>query len=256
MAIIRFLDVGYGDTTIIESQNDFFLFDCFNIEDYVKFLPNDKSIKAVFITHQHYDHFLGLQYLKDNNYSIGYLISSPYKRRNDDNSVKPEEWQKFRELESHFKSEGTKIYHPYRKNNLNKPWWTPSGLSIQIIGPIVAIADKDTRELHDACLVITVEVANRKICFAGDASDESLNWIAQNSSDFCGDTLHASHHGSIKGADEEFLKSADMSISIISTKENVYENVPHSDALNRYNTYSRIQVLRTDEEGTIVWNLN
>jgi beta-lactamase superfamily II metal-dependent hydrolase len=256
MAIVRYLDVECGDTTIIESNGGIFLIDCYNIDKHVKYLPTNKIITAVFITHQHYDHFLGLDYLKQNEYQINFLIASPYTRRRDDKSVQYEEWNKYLELESYFEKKGTKIYKPYRQENLDKPWWTPNGLSIWIIGPSKEIADKDTRELHDASLVLTIKINNTKICFAGDASDENLNWVANNTNHYCDDILHASHHGSLNGADEKFIKNANIGTTIISTKVNVYPNIPHPDALKRYNSNSRIEVLRTDVSGTITKIIN
>lgn len=254
MAKINFLEVGCADCTIIESSNNTILVDCpSEIQNHVSYLPSSKYIHAVFITHQHYDHFLGLEYLKDNGYSLGYLIYSPYSRRRSDNSVEYDEWQKFLALKKHFEDNDTKIYTPYRQDSFDKPWWETCGLNIWMIGPNEEIATKDTRELHDASLVFLIKGA-RRCCFTGDASDESLNWIAENTNNFCDDILHASHHGSINGADLDFIKKADISNTIISTKSGVHSNVPHSTAISRYNTHTRLEVKRTDVSGTITWD--
>ncbi len=253
MAKIHFLDVGCADTTIIESNGGTILIDCYNLVNYSNLLPSSKVINAVFITHQHYDHFLGLEYLKDNNYSINYLICSPYERRYSDNSVEYDEWNSFNNLVAHFQSKGTKVYKPYRQESFDKPWWTVSGINVWMIGPEKSIATKDTRELHDASLVFTL-IGSRRCCFTGDASDTNLNWIANNTQNFCDDILHASHHGSINGADLDFIKKANIGNTIISTKSGVYTNVPDSTAVQRYNTYTRLEVLRTDLKGSIHWD--
>jgi len=254
MGKIKFLDVGCGDTTIIQTTHDTFLIDCYEIENYSYLLPSNKKIKALFITHQHYDHFLGMEYLKDNNFTIDYLIYSPYARRNNDNSVEYDEWQKFKTLASHFENNGSKKYQPYRQNDFKQPWWETSGLQIWIIGPEKSIANEDTRELHDASLVFTIKnkVTDRRCCFAGDASDKSLNWIAKNTNNYCNDILHASHHGSINGADLDFIKGANINRTIISTKSGVHDNVPHQTALSRYKNHSKNGYQRTDIAGTII----
>jgi beta-lactamase superfamily II metal-dependent hydrolase len=256
MPKIHFLDVGCADTTIIKAHEDTILIDCYNIEKYSQYLPKNKSINAVFITHQHYDHFTGLEFLKTNNYSIQYLIYSPYQRRHNDNSVEYEEWNQFNNLVSYFSNKGSKIYKPFRQDSFEKPWWNNAGFKFWIIGPEKSIATKETRELHDASLVLTVQSAltNRQCCFTGDASDESLNWIAQNTSNYCNDILHASHHGSINGADLEFIKKSNIKETIISTESGVHENVPHPTAIKRYKDNSSKNIYRTDIEGTIIWD--
>lgn len=254
MSKIHFLKVGCADTTILKAQEDTILIDCYNIDNYSFLLPKNKIINAVFITHQHFDHFLGLEYLKENNYSIHHLIFSPYQRRHNDNSVEYDEWNQFNNLANYFSSKGTRIHKPFRQESFEKPWWVNAGFSFWIIGPVKSIATKESRELHDASLVITVKssLTRRQCCFTGDASDESLNWIAKNTSNYCNDILHASHHGSINGADLDFIKKSNIKETIISTKAGVYDNIPHTTALNRYKENSAKGVFRTDTEGTII----
>ena len=102
------LDVGWGDASVIQTDKATFLVDCHSLSDYSSFLPKDKHISGVIITHQHNDHYSGLEYLKDKGYSIGHLIYSPYNRRPGDNSVTIEEWNEFNSLKDAFTSEGTK----------------------------------------------------------------------------------------------------------------------------------------------------
>lgn len=254
MAKIHFLEVGCADTTIVESEGDVIIIDCCeDLINHANLLPASKILKAVFITHQHYDHFLGLEYLKNNGYLIEYLIHSPYERRYSDNSVELDEWNSFNQYVTYFKNKGTKVYTPYRQSCFDKPWWAVSGLKVWMIGPDKSIATSDTRELHDASLVFTI-IGSRRCCFTGDASDANLNWIAENTKNFCNDILHASHHGSINGADLDFIKKAGIKNTIISTKARVYSSVPHSTAIQRYNTYTKLEVLRTDLNGSIHWD--
>lgn len=254
MAKLHFLEVGCADTTLIESQGSIILVDCYNINNYSQLLPSNKIIKAVFITHQHYDHFLGLEYLKDNGYTIEYLLYSPYERRYSDNSVQYDEWKSFNDLVTYFKNKGTKTYTPYRQDKFDEPYWNVAGLKIWMIGPNKKIATEDTRELHDASLVFRI-TGSINCCFTGDASDKSLNWIAENTNHYCDGILHVSHHGSLNGADLDFIKKANISNSIISTKSGVHESVPHSTALQRYRSYTSGTVYRTDVDGTIKMDL-
>ena len=120
-----------------------------------------------------------------------------------------------------------------------------------IIGPESTIANGETRELHDACLVIKANLEGRACLFAGDASDKSLNSIAARTKNYCNDILHASHHGSINGADLDFIKKCNAKDTVISTKSGVHDNIPHPTAMQRYRRYTERKVHRTDQDGSL-----
>jgi beta-lactamase superfamily II metal-dependent hydrolase len=125
-----------------------------------------------------------------------------------------------------------------------------------LIGPAKSVATSDTRELHDACLVITAKIdGKRTCCYTGDASLENLNYIARNTNNYCNDILRASHHGSIHGADLDFIKGASADYTVISTEPGRYENVPHPTALQRYKAHTAKKVYRSDEFGTVEWTI-
>ncbi len=246
------LNVGCADTSVIIDGANTFLVDCYNISEHSALLPKSKRIRAVFITHQHRDHYLGLQYLKDNGYSLDYIIFSPYDRRRGDNSITLEEWNEFNSLKDHFVTNGTETRTPYRQDDFNKPWWDCGNVRFEIIGPHKDIATSATREIHDASLVLKAYMGDRVCLFTGDASDTCLNKIAETTTNFCGDILHASHHGSINGADLDFIKKCNAQHTVISTSSGVHDNVPHATALSRYRN-NTTNVRRTDVDGTWKW---
>lgn len=253
MGELHCLSVGCGDASVIVSNGGTFLVDCHNIGDHSQLLPSNKKIRGVFVTHQHSDHYSGLNYLKDNNYSIDCLIYSPYDRRRGDNSVTLEEWNEFNGLKDYFQKKGTSIYAPYRQESFDKPYWETNDIKFEILGPHPHIAKSETRELHDAGLVIGTYLGKRRCVFTGDASDLNLAEIANTTNNFCNDILHASHHGSLNGADLDFIKKANIKYTLISTKSGVYENVPHPTALQRYKNHTEHDVRRTDIDGTWKW---
>jgi len=253
MGSLHCLNVGCGDASLIESQGSVFLIDCHKIEEYTSLLPFNKIIHTVFITHQHEDHYSGLQFLKDKGYTINFLIHSPYDRRRNDNSVTYEEWEEFSSLKEYFRRQGTKLYSPYRQESFNEPWWDTQGIQFEIIGPHSSIADSSTREIHDASLVIKAILNKRKCLFAGDASDENLEYIANNTKNYCDDILHASHHGSLNGANLNFIKKCNAEHTLISTESGVYENVPDPIAIKRYKDHTKNYVRRTDKDGWWKW---
>lgn len=253
MGEMHHLKVGCADCAVIKSSASTFLVDCASIGDYSALLPANKKLKAVFITHQHYDHFDGLGYLKENGYTIEYLIYSPYERRYNDSSVEYQEWQDFNYFRDYFENKGAKLYTPYRQASFEKPWWEIDGIQFFILGPASHIAKPDTRELHDACLVVHTHLGSRRCLFTGDASDTNLKYIADNTSHICDDILHASHHGSINGADLSFVKACNADYTVVSTKSGVHDNVPHPTAMQRYRDHTKKGVYRTDLDGSLKW---
>ncbi|CAG1002474.1 hypothetical protein MTYP_03010 [Methylophilaceae bacterium] len=255
MGNLTCLDVGWGNASIITTNTATFLIDCHNIGDYANLLPTSKNLRGVFITHQHKDHYSGLRYLKDKGYSIDFLIYSPYERRYEDNSVTLEEWNEFNTLKDYFVNKGTGLRNPYRQETFGgQYWWETNGVKFEIIGPHPSVAKNDTREIHDASLVIKAILNERKCLFAGDASDANLEYIANNTKNYCNDILYASHHASINGAHLDFIKKANASYTVISTKSGVYESAPHPTALRRYTDNTREKVYRTDVSGTLKWD--
>jgi len=251
MADLHHLDVGCADASIIIGDATL-LVDCHGIAEYPHLLPASKVVRGVFITHQHSDHYSGLAFLRDKEYHIENLIYSPYERSQEDNSVTGEEWEEFEDLRSYFEEHGTKCYRPYRQEILAKPWWETGGVKFWMLGPSKYTATSDTREIHDACLVVKASMNARSCLFTGDASDTNLQDVAT-IDHICDDILHASHHGSINGADLGFIKKCNPQYTVISTQPGVHESVPHPTALKRYQEHTAKKVYRTDIDHSLKW---
>lgn len=246
----KFLKVGCADTTILCLGSKIIMIDTYQSddsdkEDIVKRLPG-KKVDLLIITHQHYDHFLELEYLLEKDIDIAEIWGCPYSRRHGDLSVEYDEWNKYKSLIEKAKNKGASYYKLYRSDKT----YTRGGATFQILNPATTINSRDGRELHDASLVIHISKGNDTLLFCGDASDSALDEVMS----FCElekvHILHASHHGSLNGANLAFIKKVSPDYTIISTESGVYENVPHSTALARYREHTKKAVRRTDTDGS------
>lgn len=254
MGSLHCLQVGCADATVIKADDGAtFLVDCHNIGDHADLLPSTKRLRGVFITHQHHDHHSGLEYLRNNDYSIDCLIYSPYERRYGDTSVTLDEWNEFNNHRDYFEKQGTKLYTPYKQDSFDKPYWETNGLKFWMLGPLKSTATSGTRELHDACLVFRADLGKRKCTFTGDASDTNLQDVAT-INHICDDILHASHHASINGADLAFIKKCNANYTMISTEAGVKDGIPDATALRRYQDNTKDRVYRTDVDGSWKWD--
>lgn len=249
----HFLSVGCADCTIFEIDNDLVVIDCgyrlisngvskpTSIYNYLKNVVGKTHLDLLIISHPHHDHYLGMEEL------IGKVIveefwGSPYKRRYDDNSLSSDELGEYNRLK--------RMLVPNNRFTCmkgNKKLF--SGCRFFVLGPHENVNADETRECHDACLVIWVSTPANNFIICGDASDSELDLIRTdwNLSDCT--VLRASHHGSINGADLEFIKAVSPRDTIISTQSGIINKVPSDTALQRYRSHSE-KVFRTDIDGT------
>ena len=251
----HFLNVGLAGCTIFEMDNDLVMIDCgyrrtgtgvskpTDILNYLNKTIGKTYIDLMIISHPHHDHYLGIEDLVGKA-TVAKLWGSPYERRRGDNSLAADEWNEYSKLIEKLVPDASKRFTA-TKGATEKY----SGCTFQILGPRKDVNSSDTRECHDASLVVWVGAPANNFIVCGDASDSELDLVRADWKLADCHVLKASHHGSINGANLDFIKAVEPRDTIISTKSGIIDNIPHSTALQRYKDHST-NVFRTDVSGT------
>ena len=116
-----------------------------------------------------------------------------------------------------------------------------------VLGPVGDYAD----ELNDWSVGIRLTDGNHSFVMCGDAEAEAEEDMARSGLNLSADVLKSGHHGSRTSSSPEFLEAVAPSWAVISCGEGNSYGHPHEETLKKYSEHS-IQVLRTDEKGTII----
>ncbi len=122
--------------------------------------------------------------------------------------------------------------------------------SFKILGPIDPASVKET---NNYSIVLRLVYGNTSFMFTGDAETDSEAEILEafSASEFNADVLKVGHHGSTTSTSAAFLKAVNPSLAVISCgKDNEYGH-PHEETVSLL-TEEKVEILRTDLEGTII----
>lgn len=232
---VHFIDVGQGDSILVESNGQYMLVDAGEedkgdiVVEYVRGLGIE-SLDYVVATHPHSDHIGGMDD----------VINS----LNVENIIMPDMVTATRCFEN--------MIDAVENNNVNVIKgeagysFSMGDFSCSIVGP-VNIGD----DANNNSVVMKLTYGNDSILLTGDCSKEEEQDIIESNADISADLLKAGHHGSSTSDSDEFVKRVSPEIAVISCgKDNEYGH-PHKETLDTFNKYG-VDVHRTDEEGTII----
>ena len=233
---VHFIDVGQGDSILIQDGTHFMLVDAGENDQgdtVVNYLKEQgvTSLDYVIGTHPHSDHIGGLDDVLET-FPAKTVIMPPVEHTT----------ATFEDVLDAVAGQGLKITKPVPGDTYDL------GLSkFTVLGPVGDYAD----ELNDWSVGIRLTDGNHSFVMCGDAETEAEEDMARSGLNLSADVLKSGHHGSRTSSSPEFLEAVSPSWAVISCgKGNSYGH-PHEETLKKYAEH-RIQVLRTDEKGTII----
>ena len=237
---IQFIDVGQGDSALIECDGRYMLIDGGDTSagDKVYNVLEEKGIQHLDIlvmSHLHTDHIGGLAKALTYASSIDLTLSNSNYSDN----------EAFRKVEHELGINGSSITIP------------SVGQKYQLGSSTVEVIDASAEEANDS-LVLLITYGKTKFLFTGDIEENAQTRISdryenENDKAYKIDLIKMPHHGSYTGTLYRFLRTFTPEYAILSVgKDNPYGH-PHEETLDKLDSMTwSSKVYRTDENGDII----
>lgn len=236
---VHFIDVGQGDSVLIQSEQANILIDGGDRWDRVgkkliSYLKeqNVKTINAVISTHPHADHIGSLSAVLRN-----ITVHAVY----DSGRVHT-----------------TKTYEDYLMlvDELNIPFYTPRRGDIIKIGNLELLVlhpvdDVEKYSLNNSSIVLKLVYGEVTFLFTGDIEREVENEILKSGQNVRATILKVAHHGSRSSSSEQFLDSVKPEVAVIQVGADNRYGHPHEETLEALEARG-VDVYRNDLHGDIV----
>lgn len=257
--VVRVLDVGQGDATLIENGTSRVLID--GGPDTTRFGAlldslnlNDSTIDVVILTHQHADHLIGLRALFETQRHIKVRFffenKDPYSAAN------------LRHLRDSINARVERGELVYRDTDDpctdGRPVCTITmngGAKLEILAPMPGAQNPNNRST--AVKLVGPDSASFTMWLAGDAEREEIDWFLNEAHydrnpGMRADVMKADHHGSCNGVDVEYLDAirprwATASLGAVNSYHHMHEQAKAIYAAHHVDWY------RTDQNGTITF---
>lgn len=234
--VVHFIDVGQGDSVLLESANEYMLIDAGEAEygpTVCQYLENNsvETLNYVVATHPHSDHCGGLTEVI-NNFTCDNFITT-------ETDQQTTTW--------------LNVLNAVSDNNVNYidakvgATYTLGNSTFQIMGPHSDNYD----DYNNYSVVIKATCGNNSFMFTGDAEKLAENEMLDYTLDLSADVLKVGHHGSTTSSGMNFLDAVSPKYAVISCgKQNDYGH-PHKETVQNLSKFG-ITTYRTDKHGTIV----
>ena len=234
---IHFIDVGQGDSTLIEINGYTLLIDA-GPEASSKKLKNylDKNgitkLDYVVATHPHEDHIGGMPEIIKN-YKIDHFLGPKVTNNTDI----------FKNMVKELKSKSLKIQVLKKGDSLN----LGENVEFNILAPIEDNYEDD----NNYSVVAKLSYKDTSFLFMGDAETLVESQLLRDKTDVKADVLKVGHHGSTSSSSKAFLKAVSPQYAVIFCGKNNKFGHPHKETIEKLQQ-ADIKYFRTDKDGNIV----
>lgn len=234
--LVHFIDVGQGDSILIQSGGRSMLVDAGENdqgETVVSYLQSQgiSSLDYVIGTHPHSDHIGGLDTVIES-FDVKDVILPPAEHTT----------KTFEDVVDAVADKGLSVTEPKPGDQ-----YEIGDASFTILAPNRDYGD----DLNDWSVGIRLEYGQNHFVMCGDAEEGAEADICANGLDLSADVLKAGHHGSRTSTSEAFLDKVNPKTVVIQCGEGNSYGHPHQETLDKLNARG-IQVFRTDLDGTVV----
>lgn len=246
---ITFLDVGQGDSAVIELPDKKTMLIDGGSEDYdtgrrviapYLWSKGIKSVDYVVLSHPHPDHYGGLIYIIEH-FRVGEVWW---------NGRKIPEAERFFQMISERKIPSRSLQ---RGDMLER-----RDYKIYVLHPYDGFYTESPRgeisNQNNDSLVLKIECSGATALFPGDIEIEAEEDLIHLGKWLTSNIIKIPHHGGKTSSSMEFLKAVSPQIAVISAGRNNPFNHPHKEALDRYSTIGA-RVFRTDRDGAVIVTL-
>jgi competence protein ComEC len=236
--IVHYIDVGQGDSILIQVNNKNLLIDAGPKSDKKKLLDylsslNLHKLDYVIATHPHEDHIGNMADVIDD-----YNVLAFYAPKVQSTT------KTFEQMVESLKSKNLKI-------NVIKKGTDSINLGENTKVTVFSPTKDYYEDLNNYSPVIKIEYGKTSFLFTGDAQKDVEKEILANNEDISADILKVGHHGSSTSTTKDFLNKVNPSIGVISLgKDNTY-NHPNDGTIKRLNQ-NKVTIYRTDKNGTVI----
>ena len=236
---VHFIDVGQGESILIEGGNESVLVDAGENnqgETVLGYLANvglDQLTMAVG-THPHSDHIGGMDTVMEG-LTVGKLLMPDLP-----DDIIPTTKTYLSVLDVAEQTD-TEMVYAYPGDS-----WEICGGTLKVLGPT-----EDYDDLNDESLVMRFDYGETSFLLTGDQEADAEEDLLSSGAKVTADLLGVGHHGSSTSTSQAFLDAVSPSVAVISCGEGNDYGHPHLETVERLEA-AGVEIYRTDLQGSIV----